>query len=179
MESWLFFFLSHIFGGQSSESTHYLFICSWGRREPLNGPDGAGQTEIPEELGCSVSCALNQSGKLVSGKPELCWPSTAVAHGHLKIKTKLWMSQQYLTVGKYLFKNPSFGLLCSFFYLQKIWKILELKCSFSPRRECVLKLTAVSTPPRQSSHGLNAHYHWAWAPGLFVYLSLNLLTYLH
>lgn len=66
------------------------------------------------------------------------------------------MSQQYLTVGKYLFKNPSFGILC-LFVLQKIFKILEPKCSFSPRRECVLKLTAVT--PRQSSHGLNAHYH--------------------
>lgn len=67
------------------------------------------------------------------------------------------MSQQYLTVGKYLFKNPSFWnslFVCLFVF--EDFKILEPKCSFSPRRECVLKLTAVA--PRQSSHGLNAHY---------------------
>ena len=44
------------------------------------------------------------------------------------------MSQQYLTVGKYLFKNPSLAL---FFLIAEDLKILEVNCCFSSRRECV------------------------------------------
>lgn len=53
-----FFFFSYIFRVQSSEST--LSLHPFLRQErAAQGSDGAGQTEIPEELGCSVSCALN------------------------------------------------------------------------------------------------------------------------
>lgn len=95
----------------------------------------------------------------MSGKPELRWPSTAVAHGHLKLKNKTMDESATFNSWKISLQKSKFwnSLFVCLFVLQKIFKISEPKCSFSPRRECVLKLAAVT--PRQSSHGLNAHYH--------------------
>ena len=83
-----FFFLA-----TSSESralrAHIIFSSAPEAEESLSmGLTGQDRLRFPEELCFSVSCALNQSGKPVSGKPELYWPSTAVTHGHLKKKKK-------------------------------------------------------------------------------------------
>ena len=90
VRSWHLFLF---FWATSSESralrAHIIFSSTPEAEESLSmGLTGQDRLRFPEELCFSVSCALNQSGKPVSGKPELYWPSTAVAHGHLKKKKK-------------------------------------------------------------------------------------------